>query len=179
MSDLIAGSVATVFASPTWGRRTALITAGGIGTLFILASGPGSVLVEGRRPADRRNAPPADRCPRLPALPQRPGAAGVPPGAAPPRDRRPPDHGRAGLDHHGAARRRDSDGARDYTTRQAQAARDAGNETLARSAAALAGAIAAEGESGSSPDTAGGVAALRAKTEGRYSREVPRVGRKL
>ena len=39
MSDLIAGSVATAFASPTWGRRRALITAGGIGTLFILVSG--------------------------------------------------------------------------------------------------------------------------------------------
>ena len=39
VSDLIAGSVATAFASPTWGRRRALITAGGIGTLFILVSG--------------------------------------------------------------------------------------------------------------------------------------------
>ena len=41
---------------------------------------------------------------------------------------------------------RHSDGARDYTARQAEAARGAGNETLARSAAALADAIAAEGE---------------------------------
>ncbi len=47
------------------------------------------VLVEGRRPADRRHGPPAYRRGRLPALPQRPRAARVPPGAAPPRDRRP------------------------------------------------------------------------------------------
>lgn len=41
---------------------------------------------------------------------------------------------------------RHSDQACDYTARQAEAARDAGNETLARSAAALAAAIGAQGE---------------------------------